>query len=191
MHAPRLPPEMLAEAARGEHGYRFVSSQGETVRSFAEVHDRALRFANALRAVGLRRGDLVALVVADHEQFLTSLFGASLAGVVPASLYPPAATSDLPRYLESTAALLRSCAARAVITSAGLLPHLEALRTVCPALSLVAACDMLDAPAKAGSAITPTDDDIAFVQFTSGSTSSPKGVVITHRNLSANIKAFC
>jgi fatty-acyl-CoA synthase len=180
---------MLADASRGEHGYRFVSSRGETVRPYAAIHDRALRLANALRALGLRRGDLVALVVADHEQFLTSLFGVSLAGAVPASLYPPAATSDLPRYLESTAAVLRSCGARAVITSAGLLPHLDTLRAVCPALSLVAACDTLDAPGSARFT-SATLDDIAFVQFTSGSTSSPKGVVITHRNLSENIEAF-
>ncbi len=141
MHAPRTLPEMLAEASRGEHGYRFVSSRGETVRSYAEIHDRALRLASALRALGLRRGDLVALVVADHEQFLTSFFGASMAGAVPASLYPPATTSDLPRYLEATAAVLRSCGSRAVITSAGLRPHLDALRAVCPDLSIVAACE--------------------------------------------------
>ena len=55
---------------------------------------------SALRALGVGRGDLVALVVADAEQFLTSFFGASMAGAVPASLYPPATTSDLPRYLE-------------------------------------------------------------------------------------------
>jgi fatty-acyl-CoA synthase len=189
MHAPRTLPDMLAQAARGEHGYRFVSSRGETVRSYAEIHERALRLANALRALGLRRGDLVALVVADHEQFLTSLFGASLAGVVPASLYPPATTSDLPGYLESTTAVLRSCAARAVITTSALYPHLEPLRDVCPALSVVAAFDTLDMPGTMAFE-TPADTDIAFVQFTSGSTSAPKGVVITHRNLIANIHAF-
>src|SRR5262245_15934997 len=177
MHAPRTLPDILAEASRGERGYRFVSSQVETVRSYAEVYDRAVRFANALRALGLRRGDLVALIVADNEQFLTSLFGASIAGVVPASLYPPATTSDLPRYLESTAAVLQSCAARALVTTVGLLPHLKTLRAVCPALSIVATYDMLDAPAGGGAAAA-SDTDIAFVQFTSGSTSAPKGVVI-------------
>jgi len=189
MHTSRTLPDILVQASRGEHGYRFISSQGETVRSYAQLHDRALRLATALRALGLRRGDLVALIVADHEQFLTSLFGASLAGVVPASLYPPATTSDLASYLESTTAVLRFCAARAVITTAGLQPHLDSLRGMCPALSLVATYDMLDAPAS-GAVATPSDTDIAFVQFTSGSTSAPKGVVITHRNLIANVEAF-
>jgi fatty-acyl-CoA synthase len=189
MPAPRTLSDILARAARGKHGYRFVSAQGETFRSYADLHDRALRLASALRALGLRRGDLVALVVGRSESFLTSLFGASMAGVVPASLYPPAATSDLPRYLEATASVLRSCGARAVITSAGLLPHLDTLRGACPALSIVADCETLDAPAAEGPA-TANDSDIAFVQFTSGSTSAPKGVVITHRNLMANVDAF-
>jgi fatty-acyl-CoA synthase len=189
MGAPLTLPDILARASRAEHYYRFVSSQDETVRSYAAIHERAQRLANALRAFGLRRGELVALVVADHEQFLTSLFGASIAGLVPASLCPPAATSDLAQYLEATTFVLRSCAARAVITTPGLLPHVEALRAACPALSLVATYDMLDAPAGDAPA-TASDTDIAFVQFTSGSTSAPKGVVITHRNLIANIHAF-
>jgi fatty-acyl-CoA synthase len=188
MQAPRTLPDILAEASRGDRGYRFVSAHGETVRPYAELHERALRFANALRALGLRHGDLVALIVADHEQFLTSLFGASLAGVVPASLYPPATTSELAAYVKSTAAVLQSCAARAVVTTASLLPHLEPLRAVCPALSIVSAYDVLDAPGSGAASVS--DTDIAFVQFTSGSTSTPKGVVVTHRNLLANIAAF-
>jgi fatty-acyl-CoA synthase len=189
MRTPLTLSDILAQASQGAHGYRFVSSQGETVQSYATIHERALRLANALRASGLRRGDLVALVIGDPEQFLTSLFGVSMAGLVPASLYPPAATADLPQYLESTTFVLRSCAARAVITTPGLLPHVETLRAACPALSLVATYDMLDAPSGDGTA-TASDTDIAFVQFTSGSTSAPKGVVITHRNLIANIHAF-
>ena len=82
----------------------------------------------ALRAQGLGRGDLVALIIGDSEQFLTTLFGASIAGVIPASLYPPATTSDLPRYLTATAGILNSCGARAVITSTGLHPHIDALQ---------------------------------------------------------------
>jgi len=189
MRTPLTLAGILAQASQGEHSYRFVSPQGETVRSYAAIHDRALRLANALRASGLRRGDLVALVIADPEQFLTSLFGASMAGLVPASLYPPAATSDLPQYLESTTFVLRACAARAVITTSGLLPHVETLRSACPALTLVATYDMLDAVVGDG-VETASDTDVAFVQFTSGSTSAPKGVVITHRNLIANIHAF-
>jgi fatty-acyl-CoA synthase len=189
MSPVRTLPEALDEAAHSDAGYVFLASDGETRRSYAEIYDASRRVAHALRALGLGRGDLVALVVGDAEQFLTTLFGASIAGVIPASLYPPATTSDLPRYLAATAGILRSCGARAVVTTAGLQPHLDELRSRCPELSFVVACETLDAgesePLRRVSA-----DETAFVQFTSGSTSVPKGVVVTHRNLSANIEAF-
>jgi fatty-acyl-CoA synthase len=189
MPGVRTLPSALATAARGDHGYIFIASGVETRRSYADMYEASLRVAAALRSLGLGHGDLVALVIGDSEQFLTTLFGASIAGLIPASLYPPASTSDLPRYLAATAGILKSCGARAVVTTRGLLPHFGALRSICPELSCLVPCDALDAPA-VGPQVTVSADDIAFVQFTSGSTSAPKGVVVTHRNLSANIEAF-
>ncbi len=189
MSRVRTLPEALAEAAHSDAGYIFVAAGVETRRSYADVYDASRRVAHALRALGLRRGDLVALVVGDAGQFLTALFGVSIAGLIPASLYPPAATSDLPQYLAATAGILRSCGARAVVTTAGLQPHFAHLRSRCPELAFVVARDTLDAP-ECESPAAVSADDIAFVQFTSGSTSVPKGVVVTHRNLSANIEAF-
>ncbi len=185
----RTLPQALADAARIDVGYRFVSVATETVRSLAAMQDAALRVARALGEAGQGRGDLVALVLADAEQFLTTLFGASIAGVIPAALYPPATASDLPRYIELTAAILRASGARAVVTSAALAPAFEAARATCPDLALVLSREHLDAPAIEPDTL-PSPDDIAFVQFTSGSTSSPKGVALTHANVSANIDAF-
>jgi fatty-acyl-CoA synthase len=200
MSGVRTLPGALAEAARSDRGYIFVDSHKETRRSYAAVYEASLRVARALRELGLGRGDVVALVIADSEWFLTALFGASIAGVVPASLYPPAPTNSLPQYLAATAGLLRSCGARAVVTTESLRQHFDGLRTVCPELSVVVAAETLEAPSgplapgeiveivETGAPVEP--DDIAFVQFTSGSTTLPKGVVVTHRNLSANIEAF-
>jgi fatty-acyl-CoA synthase len=192
MAGPRTLPDALAEAARGHEGYIFVASGRETRRSYAEMYQASRGVSRALRALGLGRGDLVALVVGDAEQFLTTLFGASIAGVIPASLYPPASTSDLPRYLAATGGILRSCGARALVTTAGLQPHFDALRSSCRDLSIVLACEALEAldVPESGPQPAVSPDDTAFVQFTSGSTSVPKGVVVTHRNLSANIEAF-
>src|SRR5262249_55029024 len=149
----------------------------DRVRSYAEIRLASIKTARALREAGLRRGDLVALVLADAESFLTSLLGASMARVVPASLYPPAlmGAADLSPYLQLTGRMLRAGHARAVVTSAALVPAFEGLRRQCPSLSLVLAYEQLD-----GAVLEPGDrpslDEIAFVQYTSGSTSTPKGV---------------
>ena len=190
MGAARAIPEALAEAARSSHGYLFVGARGAEVRkSYAEMYDSALRVAGSFAALGLRRGDLVAIIVGDSESFLTTLFGASIAGLVPASLYPPATTSELQSYLDATARVLQSCNARGIVTSSALLPHIDTLRASCPDLAVVIAADALQGPSMArGNAPAPCD--IAFVQFTSGSTATPKGVVITQSNLAANITAF-
>jgi fatty-acyl-CoA synthase len=183
-------PQALAAAARGEHGYRFIGARGvESRASYAEIHRTSLGVAASLQALGLRRGDLVAIIVGDSQGFLTTLYGASIAGVVPASLYPPAPTSDLPSYLDATARVLRACNTRAVITSAALLPHVDALRAVCPSLAFVLPFDALQSTARPIEHV-PAPGDIAFIQFTSGSTATPKGVIVTQRNLTSNIAAF-
>ena len=185
----RTLPEALAQGARTDAGYIFSAGDADRRRSFADIQDAAMRAAASLRATGLRRGDLVALVLPDAEEFLATLFGASIAGLTPASLYPPATIGDLPRYLELTAAILRASGARAVVTTRALAPSFEEARARCPELALVLCASDLDGAAAEPDRL-PSLDDIAFVQFTSGSTSSPKGVALTHANVSANIDAF-
>src|SRR6478672_1946059 len=142
MGSLRTLVEALADAASAGTGYRFVrpapnggtASCDEQERSFADVQRRAWQIARSLREAGLRRGDLCAIVLPDAEEFLSTLFGASLAQVVPASIHPPATTGDIPRYFELTAQTLRSAGARAVVTAAELAPDFEALRFLCPSL---------------------------------------------------------
>jgi len=183
----RTLPEALADAARTDAGYCFVSGNVERWRAYADIRSAALGVARALTAAGLRRGDLVAILLADAEPFLTTLLGASIAGTTPASMYPPA-TGDA-RDLQLTVAILAASQARAVVTTRACAPAFEAFRDRCPSLDLVLCREDLDAPASEPLAM-PAPGDVAFVQFTSGSTSSPKGVTLTHANLSANIEAF-
>jgi fatty-acyl-CoA synthase len=185
----RTIPEALDDAARSGEGYTFVVNGVETRRTYAELRGRSLGVARALLGAGLRPGDLVALVVADAEPFLTALFGASMAGLVPASLYPPTTIGDLSRYLALTAGILRASGARAVVASAALVAGFEGIRSTCPELALVLSRDDLDGP-PLESEKRPTLDDLAFVQFTSGSTSAPKGVALSHRNVAANVEAI-
>ena len=189
MSGLRTLPEALAEAARSDAGYWFVSNGRDVFRSYTEVRNRSLGAARALAERGVARGDLVAIVLADPEPFLTTLFGASLAGAIPASLYPPATTGELSRYVDLTAGILRAAAARVVVTSAPLASAFDTIRAQCPELAIVLVADDLDR-APADPALLPVLDDIAFVQFTSGSTSTPKGVALSHRNVCANVDAI-
>jgi acyl-CoA synthetase (AMP-forming)/AMP-acid ligase II len=189
MAALRTLPEALARGAGADAGYIFVAGDTDRRWSYAAAQQAARRTGGSLRAAGLRRGDLVGLVLPDAAQFLTAFFGASIAGLIPASIYPPSTTSDLPRYIELTAAILRASGARAVVTSSALAPSFEAMRGLCPDLALILCAESLDGPDDEPD-WHPSLDDIAFVQFTSGSTSSPKGVALTHANVSANIGAF-
>jgi len=189
MSTVRTLPDALADAARGAAGYCFVSGDVETWRSYAEMHERALGVACRLLEAGLRRGDLVAIAVADAEGFLTALFGASIAGLIPASIYPPAAPDDPARDMALTVGILQASVARGVITSSALVPSFDAVRSECPSLEVVLSRDELDGP-PADPPARPSAGDIAFVQFTSGSTSAPKGVTLSHANVSANVGAF-
>jgi fatty-acyl-CoA synthase len=184
----RTLPEALDEGSTSGAGYSFLSEAGTRPRSYAEMRAAAYRVAGGLRRAGLRRGDVVALVIGDAEQFLTALFGAMIAGLVPASLYPPSITADLPRFFDATAATITAASARAVVTTQALQAGFEALRrTGVVEMVLVRETledDPLDDPWR------PSLDDVAFIQFTSGSTSSPKGVVLTHRSLAANIDSI-
>jgi fatty-acyl-CoA synthase len=190
----RTLPEALSDAAASGEGYVFLAGAHEVRRSYADIQRTSLGIAARLRATGLEPGDLVAIVINDAEQFLTAFLGVSIAGMVPASLYPPTTTSELPAYLELTAGIVRSAQARAVITTAALAPCFDGLAATCPSLAQVLSRESLDdevdlAHGASGSARLRIDD-LAFVQFTSGSTSSPKGVALTHKSLSANIDAI-
>jgi len=184
----RTLPAILADAAAAGSGITFIDRGEETHRSYADIAVAAGRVAAALREKGLRRGDLAALVLSDAEEFLTTLLGASMAGIVPALVYPPLTTVDLPQYLDATGRVLRSAGARAVVTDAALAPGFATLRPTCSSLELVFTRADLDAEPVADLGSVSLDD-IAFVQFTSGSTSAPKGVTLTHRNLAANVTA--
>jgi len=185
--------QAIDDAAASDNGYCFASGEAERWQTYAALRDASLQVARALREAGLRRGDLVALILPDAGQFLIALLGASLGGVTPASLAPPATTVGLPRYLERTQTILRASGARAIVTARRLAaPLTEALAAARPAINpqpTVLTLDGLDAsPLEPDFA--PALDDVALVQFTSGSTASPKGVTLTHANLAANIAAF-
>jgi fatty-acyl-CoA synthase len=196
MSALRTLPQALSDAADSNHGCLFVAGGADSAvvqRSYAQLREASFAVARALRRAGLKRGDLVGLAVGEAEPFLKCLYGASIAGVVPASLHPPGTTRDPGAYFELTARVLRASGARGLITSGSLVEGFERVRPACPGLDVVLAWEALsgqDGHDGLDGFEEPALDDLAFVQFTSGATSEPKGVALTHRNLCANVNAI-
>ncbi|MDZ4188103.1 MAG: AMP-binding protein [Hydrogenophaga sp.] len=158
--------------------------------SYADLHRDALALAAGLRALGLDRGDKVAIMLPTGREFFAAFFGALVAGAVPVPLYPPARPSQLEDHLKRITGIMRNAQARVLVTveRAKPLAHLlraqvETLQTV----GTVADLSLADSPAAPAELAA---SDIAFLQYTSGSTGDPKGVILTHANLLANLRAM-
>jgi fatty-acyl-CoA synthase len=195
-HEPQTLVEALLALPPDEaRGFRFRALDG-TDRFFQwrEVEREARRRGGLLLASGLQKGERLALVIAEPHEFVLTFLGAVLAGIVPVPLYPRSSFKAKNAYVETVAHIVRAASARALVT-------LESTRTV---VEEVLACgtpleriliaesffsDTKQAPP--GLTLPKVEpDDLCFLQFTSGSTSMPKGVMVTHRNLIANAHAF-
>jgi fatty-acyl-CoA synthase len=192
-HPPTLTAAIEALPTAGAGGYSFIDAAGaETALSFAELYVATVRRDAQLRALELSRGERVAVVIPDAADFVPTFLGTVRAGGVPVPLYPPAALGRLDAYLDNLAAISRVAAPVLLCTVSALVELLSPLRDRVPSLRAIVAVDALPEPAP-GMASVPasvTAADTAFLQFTSGSTAQPKGVVVTHGSLAANTQAI-
>ena len=156
--------------------------------SYRTLAKRARAVARGLQQRGVERGDRVAIMLPTGLDFFSAFFGALYAGAVPTPIYPPARPSQLAEHLTRQAGILRNAGASLLIAApeAGRVAAL--LRLQVGSLRAVAAVDEL--AAGAGSLRAPAAQDVALVQYTSGSTGDPKGVVLSHANMLANIRAM-
>ena len=180
---------LLDSAARHPgKGYTFVSEKGDSFLSFADLATRAACTGAALRGQGLERGDRVALALPDTIEFVTSFLGCMHAGLVPVPMYPPLRLGQLGHYLDHARHILRRAGASLMITAPPIKNVLGSLVDgTLRSITTVAALDVRDAvPAPENTTL----DDVAFLQFTSGSTARPKGVTLTYGNLAANAKCI-
>jgi fatty-acyl-CoA synthase len=173
-------------------GYTFLNNDLiPTDWAFAEVASETKRLGACLQAMDLLKGDRLALVLASPEDFVLSFLGAVSAGVMPVPMYPPLALGRLDNYIDRAAGILRVSGARVLLTNRELLPVLNPVLSRTPTLKRILDIETLrrmDPPEMEEVSTHP--DEPCFLQFTSGSTSAPRGVVVTHRNLVANSKAI-
>jgi fatty-acyl-CoA synthase len=181
--------DALASAAASPFGLRFIEHDGRTLHaSYREMLDEACAIGGALQDHGLTPGDRVALVVPEVRDFVRAFFGISAAGLVPVPLYPPAQAGDLATFARQSAHVLAAARAAAIVTTPDVAPLLD--RTALAPARAVLLLDALRSGPALAAPIPRTADAVALLQFTSGSTALPKGVVLTHANIRANVAAI-
>ena len=196
MASPKHVAPTLVEAVRRlahdtARGFVFVRSDGtERFCSFADIDAESTRRGAHLAARGVKKGDRVALVIPEGDEFVLSFLGALYAGVVPVPIYPQLSFKNVDGYHDTVAHIARASGASLLLTTTATRPYVEPVLAKAPGLRAIATVDELSPPAPRPLAVDVTPDDLAFLQFTSGSTSRPKGVMVTHGNLAHNSEAF-
>jgi 1-acyl-sn-glycerol-3-phosphate acyltransferase len=168
----------------------FYQDEGEEVHlTYRQLEAGAKRVAAGLQAHGVEKGQCIAIMLPTSVDYFFSYFGIQLAGAIPVPLYPPARKNQLEDHLQRQSGILNNCQAVMLITlpEAILLAHL--LKTQTPDLQTVVTAEDLQTTQHPFTAPEIKANDIAFLQYTSGSTGEPKGVTLTHANLLANIRA--
>ncbi|MGE0621952.1 MAG: AMP-binding protein [Pseudomonadales bacterium] len=158
--------------------------------TYADLQQAAERIAVGLIAQGLTPSQAVAIMLPTSRAYLETFFGVLLAGGIPVPIYPPARPSQLEDHLRRHAKLLDNADARLLVTVPEGLTVGRLLRRQVQHLEAVVTPDELRSHGGDYTPVTAAPNDIAFLQYTSGSTGQPKGVILTHANLIANIRAM-
>lgn len=176
---------------RPGRGLRFVGAEGgERFYTYEEVWQEALRRAARLIAHGLRRGDRLALVVPEGHEFVLSFLGATVAGIVPVPIFPSASFRRIENYADVVGHIVQVAGSRVLLTMERMKPHMEMVLGRAACLERLLFTETAFAGAAPSFDRPPIDPETTcFLQFTSGSTAKPRGVMVTHANLVANARA--
>ena len=189
---PRHVPSTLTEAldnlqGHEDRGFTFVRPDAsQRFVSFAEIYRTAGTRANAFLARGLKKGDRVALVIPDGDEFILSFLGAVRAGLVPVPIFPQLTFRNLETYHDTLVHIVAAAGAQLLVTTEPTLQYLEPALAPAKLVGKVVAVEALKLLPDESCSLTMTPEDLCFLQFTSGSTSKPKGVMVTHGNLAWN-----
>jgi fatty-acyl-CoA synthase len=182
--------EALDYAAKGRRGLNFHDARGTLALAYtyAELREDALAHAHRFVALGIKAGDRIALVAETGPDFAACFFGAVYAGAWPVPLPLPTSFGGREAYVDQLAIQLKSC-------DPALFLYPAELADFCGAAALKAGVSSRDwesldevEPAPADLPTT-AQDDIAYLQYSSGSTRFPHGVAVTHRALLDNLRA--
>ena len=159
---------------------------------YAEVHTRALGILHHLQAMGAQRGDKMIIFLSNNEQFLDAFWAAVCGGIVPV----PLAVGISDEHRHKLLRVARKLGKPLLYTDSKSLQRLQTLAAEVKEAELFAGLkartflvESVTDISRSGKLHRAGPEDLAFIQFSSGSTSEPKGVMLTHGNLIANIES--
>jgi acyl-CoA synthetase (AMP-forming)/AMP-acid ligase II/acyl carrier protein len=167
------------------------TENGERVVSYGELHERALGILFHLQKLGARPGDKLIIYLSNNEQFLDAFWAGMLGGIVPV----PVALGISDEHKHKLLRIARKLGSPFIYTDKKTLDRIGAFAGAVseqPTYDALASraffAEQVDDISKAGKVHAVQPDDMAFIQFSSGSTSEPKGIVLTHRNILTNAR---
>jgi len=158
--------------------------------SYKQLWQGAEKVAAGLQQHGIQLADTVAIMLPTGKDYFYSFYGILLTGAIPVPIYPPVRRSQLEEHLKRHSGILNNCVAKILVTMPEAKMVAQLLKS--QVLSLREVVTASDLTSLSASYVRPSINsyDVAFLQYTSGSTGDPKGVVLTHANLLANVRAM-
>src|SRR5213593_3777304 len=167
--------EMMRRRAALSPDQQYFQLFDETV-TYGRLWAQSARYAAGLARAGVGAGDKVCLIYPTCAEFFYTFFGALRIGAVPVPLYPTLG-------VEGTAVIFRDSEAVAVATIGWFRAGVDASVALAPGMRLVLEPNELDSDAPAPPDHAARPDDLCFLQYTSGSTGQPRGVMLSHTNV--------
>lgn len=184
--------QALDHAAQGSAGMNFYSGRGQLTEglAYSRLREEAETLARRLLAKGLVRGDRVALVAETDGDFARAFFACQIAGLVPAPLPLPAALGGRETYLEHIRRMTESIGAAAALAPVAFETWIAEACAGLPLRFVGTVAGLAEVEPAGGDLPAPTPDELAYLQFSSGSTRFPHAIAVTHRAVIANIDAI-
>lgn len=171
---------------------RFIGFGAEERHfTYRQLYAEAKRRAAHLTGLGLSKGDRLVLMTGEAHEFIMSFLGCVIAGIIPAPISPPMMAKGSESLAQASARILADAQAKALLTTESTKSFAEQILECADGETRLLTMESAfaeNAPPFDAPQIQP--EDICFLQYTSGSTTLPRGVMVSHANLMANMRGF-